>query len=395
MTIKLEKISLSFSLILAIVIGIYLPTSYNGELFSVKMTILLWIILSGFIILLLMWNKIDKLSLFIALVIVSYLSVISMMRELEGGFDVSLAIMAPIVCLILLTSITFKNIEKVGIEKYLDVFMVVCIVINIGILAGTSSIKNLIYFFYTQYYKEALNYSVGIRKPVFLFGVHSYAAFYYMLFFLLCYFTYKKINKRRFWYYSIILFCFTLLLRSSSSLVFSIYMGGILLYDIVKHKKYFCLSFGFFALILCICKGDLLIQYLESMLSKSNGILGRYTKGAGLFNENMNVITNSLGIGFTIARKMDLYYGDSGYMYFLTLGNVILVVLTYILIIHFIYRNLNKKYARHLCVTILLIEGAVSASTTYRFIAVLIFFVIYLKALQMKNIKINFVEENK
>lgn len=372
---------LLFILVFTFMLGILMPTSFNGKLYGKIMELLVWLLVSAFIGVLLYYFRINKKSMWISLWLIIYLFSIGIFRELGGGFDISLAIAAPFVCIVLVLSLSFDRIASLKVEKFLHLFIILSATVNFGIIAKVGFIIKLLHFFYTQYYPEALQYSVDLGKPVFLFGVHSYASFYYMLFFLLCYFTYKKNKKRLFWYYEWILLGYTVLLRSSSSLFFGCYMAVILVYQIFKEKKAVSLILLPIGLSYLILKYDLISKYFLNLTSRNNGILARYNFSSGLFDENWKIISSSLGIGFSIAREKMLYYGDSSYIYYFTLGNIILLTLFYTLLICFLFRNVRKFYAIHLSISILCVEFAVNASTTYRFIAVLLFCVLYLKIL--------------
>ena len=145
-------------------------------------------------------------------------------------------------------------------------------------------------------------------------------------------------------------------------------------------SKSIIIAISFIAIFLFF-QSELYFKYSSMIFSESNGFLPRYTEDS-VFTENYKILSESiLGIGFNIARNDNLSYTDSGYIVYLTMGNIIFMIGLYYLLFRFLSNNLNAYFIYPVFLTIMLFEFAIPIVLYIKFFYMIIFFVMYLKSL--------------
>jgi len=361
-----------------------LPTSKDENIFGAEYLICVWSVISVLVIYLASVNRVDRGIVILGSISVAYLLFVTSIELMTNQYArISLARIAPILCLLLLSSTVIKTkVPFFIMEKCFDIYCIIMIFWNLGIMFSNELVQSFTKSFYSQYYDNALYYSVMMNKPVMSFGVHSYAAYFYMLLFYLSYISAKNTGKIKYYVYCISIFIFTVFLSSNSSLVYGIVMM-IMLFSLIKGKPVFIFAFMvIFFFILAFSLPDLLSKYLMIFNSRINGFIPRYFGDNTVFSENIRVIRNSMGIGFCIPDNLNLGYSDSGYMVYLTMGHIPFVVVIYSIIYKFIKNNFSKKHVWFLSFVIFSFEIALPATFNYRFPFVIIFVITFLKSIE-------------
>lgn len=346
-SMKIEKIVY----IIVMIMFFIFPTSMHRVPHSVGWTIMLWGMQSIIICYLLWIQRIEKKQLLLAIITILYLMLVTMIAlNNNDKLYISLARIAPIVCFILMCCVLYKSRQNVSFYIFLlDIMCVVLIVWNLLTLMRIEGFIEFVNDFYTQLDTYTATYwSLVKNKPIFTFGVHNFASVFYMHIFLFNYFAYKKLKRKRFVLYMLALLVFTLLLRASSSAGIACVMILFLANLFVNSKKRFLL----FIILVCICAGiiwnsGLLSAYIGAFSSKSNGFFARYSSETNLYAGNYQILKELLlGIGFTIGSSdLNIYFGDSGYIIYYTMGGLLLPIMLFILIYRYYRMNLNRKMA--------------------------------------------------
>lgn len=385
-----EREGMNIICVICLIIFAFMPTSQNGVIFGLQRTILVWLTSTIVCILSLLHNRASYgkivLSFFFCL---TYMTIVTLAAQTRySEYHVSLARIAPLMVLLLLVEIRFCRIPSSKVMLFLlNAFSIIAIVWNAGIMMRFQPITDFTYNWYTQYFDLAVYYSViQSAKPVMTFGVHTYAAYYYFIFFLLCLFTYEKTHKDRYLVYAVCFMGFSLFLVSSTAIIFFFIMAAILSFRLIKdgRRKTFILFLAALAImvVILIKNSDYLYQKLYyNMTNGQNSFVSRYSSNS-VFTENMKVITSSLGIGFNIIDELQLGYSDSGYVVYLTMGNVPLMLYLYYKLYYFLRFNIPAVYRKSIILVVLLFDFALPATFQYRFSFSIIFVIEYLKMLE-------------
>lgn len=390
-----KKIIMNIISVICIFIFFLLPTSNNGEIIGVGRVIFVWSILSILVIIIGLVNEIKYTNMTIFyFLLLGYMIIVTLLAQKNFDlYHISLARIAPIVVLTYVSFIKIINIPSFSLMKnLLHFFCIICIIWNLGIMFNIDNIIKFTYNNYSQYVDTALYYSVLIgHKPVMSFGVHTYASYFYFIFFLLSYYTYEKLNKRIFLFYSIMLTIFCLFLVSTTSIIFFVAMVIFLIYKTLKKcntKRALIILFFMVVLVFIIASNfnTLYEKLYKNITGGENSFISRYSNNS-VFVENFKIISSSLGIGFNVIDELELGYSDSGYIVYLTMGSIPLLVMVYYRLYKFLDANINNKYKKAIMLIIFSFEFALPASTNYRFIVMILFVICYLNALTLKSNK--------
>jgi hypothetical protein len=376
---------LKFIPLFSLVMFAFMPTSHEGVIYSKYWSLAIWIIIITFITLVAFFNNLDyRLILNGFLFIVIYLGIITVFTLTKNASShFSLYRVAPVASLVLLTSITIKtkNVSSSFFRRLLDIFFIAMFMWNSLILLGSNFIKEFTMNNYSQYYAKAIEYTFFYKKTVMSFGVHTWASYFYLIMFYLSYVTAQSTNKIRFYLYCGIALLFTVFLTSNSSLVYGTIMAIMLLWLLRKRKALLLLIAGLVVIMLVNYWDVLLGKYLIYINSNTNGIVSRYLSSNSSFANNFKIIFSSLGIGFTILDNKKIGFSDSGYIVYLTMGSIPLLLFIYSRIYNFLVRNIIRKYIWFILFIVFSFEFALPATYSYRFPFVIIFIVYYLKSL--------------
>ena len=386
--------------VILLFIFMFFPTSKNGELYGTTYMILVWGIIFFLVVILSFINKIHFEKMIISIILLNlYMIVVTLLAQQKySNYHISLARIIPILTLIIVTFIEIKNDLKFSyMEKLLHVICLSTIFINIGILLKNANIVSFMSNNYNQYYDLVAYYSyVYGSKPVMTFGVHTYASYFYFIFFVLCYFTYEKTNKKIFLIYCLFFCVFCFFLISTTAIIYFILMILFLLKKLLKNinknKIFFLLFFLIsISLVLLLNYNTVFEKLLVNFTNGNNSFISRYSSNS-VFNENFKVITSSLGIGYNIIDNLNIGYSDSGYIVYLTMGSIPLMLFIYYRLYKFIVNNIERKYRGIIIFIIFSFEIALPATFNYRFIPMILFVILYFKSLSYND---NIMEEVK
>lgn len=367
----------------------FCPTSSETIIYGLGRTLFIWSVAAIVVLLFVLSGKVNgaRLVLSFCFCMIYMIAVTLIAQQQFGSYHESLARIAPLIVLILLFESEVNEFPNFKLELVLiNLFSICCILWNCGILLRIPAVQQFTYNNYNQYYDLALFYSVMQNaKPVMSFGVHTYASYFYFFFFILSYYTYEVTEKRRYLVYCVAYIGFTVFLVSTTALFFSIAMFTFLSYHLIKRndRKDFIALLVFLSISLLVLykNFDFLIDKIYiNMTNGQNSFVSRYAKGS-VFTENIKVITSSLGIGFNILDDVNLGYSDSGYVVYLTMGNIPLMIYVYYNLFALFKRNIPKKFLTIVMVIIFSFEAALPASFQQRFPFLVIFIIGYLQSL--------------
>ena len=369
--------------------NIFLPTSKNKVIYGVDHLIFVWIILLLEVFILLINNKVHKLRLVCSIIGINiYMIIVTMLaKDTYPDARVSLARIVPILSLLVLCSIKIESYPKIVFLKgVLNFVSIVAIVWNVLIILRVPQVIDFTYNNYNQYYEACGYYQLVLgHKPVMSFGVHTYASYFYFLLFILCYATYRIQSETLYMFYCYMYALFCLFCVSTTSIIFFLIMILVLVSDFKRS-----VSVRTFALIMVVFAGGLVIVYFnfsdiyarvyQNFTGGGHGFLARYSTSS-VFDVNFNVIRSSLGIGYNIIPSLELSYSDSGYIVYLTMGNIPLMVAIYYNVIKFINDNV-RVFKILVMIAVLGFELGLPGTFNYRFSYFIIFVVLYLGALK-------------
>lgn len=344
--IKIKVDSAILIILLGILVFIF-PTSIVGSPLDSKGTIALWGAGTLILLLLIYLNKMDRKLLAYAMLLGSYLFVATYMIIFRNTyFRFSIARVAPIICClgVFIVNLKVSYQDRQRVLKFFRFILNVVLVINIALLLQVTPIKELIINFYTQYDKVITAHQISTNKPISFFGVHNIASFFYTGFFLICMECFYREKQKRYAWYMFGLFLCNLLLKSTTSLGFTCLMILMLFtYNSKITKKKIWMFFGTAFVAVLFLFSPLFSAYVNALLSKTNGFIPRYINGFQTLYKNnfIELLRNPLGIGFTISDSLEypLYYTDSGYFVYLTMGNFCLLLGVY-----FLFKKYISKY---------------------------------------------------
>lgn len=380
--ISLERIKVNMIPLIAMFMFAFFPTSFAEVIGGKKYIVFLWGFLALFLMFVWFGNAINIPKLKIVLFIIGYMSIITVIQVSRNEWArFSVARIAPLLLLLMLLTIKIKQIPDMKVmERLIDIFSVICIVWNIGILLQFQPIVHFTQCFYSQYYERALYYSMLYRKPVMGFGVHTYAAYYYFLIFTCYYALVVKYNRMKDYILCTVYIVLTVLLTSNSSLIYAVIMLLMFLWQIRK-KVFALLGLGSIGGVVLWKNWSRIVEnYIIFLTNNKSGFRGRYL-GSDSFTHNFEVIKNSLGIGFCILDNKNITYSDSGYVMYMTMGGIVLISLLYFLIILFLEDNIAKPYRWSILFLVLSFEIALPGTFSYRFIFSTVFIVYFFRAL--------------
>lgn len=365
--------------------SMFIPTSFNGMLFGLWYTVLKWLIALFVIIIMMAYNKINKDRFIISLGLLAYLFVISLAAVLQFDSRFSFAKIVPIVCILLMFSIDFDsclNRREINAMKIISIIAIS--ILGIGVISHVPIVGDFLINFYSQSYDSATLNAIFKGRPVFTLGVYTRTAFFYTMLFVYFYLSYIVSNSKFDITSCLILCILCVFLTSNSSIVYSCFMF-ILFARLIKDKPIL-----FVTCLIVIVLGlyesfDYLIEmYERAFASDLNGFKGRYATINTLFSANFDVIFNSLGLGFTI--RDDVVNADSGWINFLTMGSLPLMIGVYFLL----YKSLNSNIKEHsvLILSVILSFEIVECGMFFdRFIFIYILYLNLIKSINANNLK--------
>ena len=372
----------SFVLSLILLSAIFFPSSSNGIIFSSSKVVVYYSFILFLLLILFFFSTFDNINLIISGLILLLLSVSTILSIIILNSDFSIARLAIVMFSLLIFNTKFYNSKNIHHLRYLFHFITIFIIFfNLYFLIFDREISQFLIDNYSQfnYYTVASQLLEG--KPVFTFGVHTFASFFY---FLLFYFWYINIKffKEIFLYYFYIFFLllFMILLRSYSSILMLSISLILLVLSIFKKTvvsnivKISIFSSPIIIIFIIIFFNS---QIQDLLFNESHGIFPRYF--GDLFFINFEMIKRTiLGLGFTIARDYPVVYTDSGPIVYITMGNFFFPILFYLVYFRFLKINL-KKHHHILFFSTLLFELAIPLLIYLKGVLIILTIVYYQK----------------
>lgn len=344
--------------ILLILFSCLVPTSSRGSIFAESWKNYLYYF--GYLTILTVFSstrcKFSKTNIYIFIFVTFYLIVASINSYYSVGGEFSLARTGPVIAYFYIVSLKKeKSIKKNVLLKFLIVLILFILIVNTLSVTGNSTINQFLVDNYSQFRSHSVSYAISESKPVFTFGVHSFASFYYATFGLLLHLLKSEKNKILYFFLQFGLLFMILLCKSSSAILCSVWMTYLIFKDA---KGYFTKN----ALILILITSLLIVSAVaieqieatkNNISSYDHGLLARYVEFNNLFEDNFVVLEKTIfGIGFTIPRNYAVTYTDSGYVVYYTMGKVILVLFVVFTLVRFVFENYQND--RFLILSLLL-----------------------------------------
>lgn len=377
-----------FIAIIIVFLFLLYPTSFDGVIRdSVSSVSFDWAISFLFVIIaLISYGTFDRKNIVISIIILVYLTIMTAISNATDNYSTfSVARLAPITLFLFLS--TAKITYRFPMKKLFilfDIVMILIIVINVLILIENESIKKIIVDNYSQFYSNATTQMFDKKRPIFTFGVYTFASYFYTLLYLLSVYSFESTKKNKYKLYYLLLLFFNILLASNFSILSSLFMIFVLFVNAIKNKS--SIDFIFFAILVAVVaiwiinNKQLIGYYAESIFSTGNGIAGRYSN-EGVLMINNEYLQNHSNIGFNIIRNIDLTYTDSGYFVLRLMGGWIILIPYYYLFYRFMKNNFRSYYLYFLIIT-LLFEIAIPVSIYIKFAPAMIFCIVYLSSLR-------------
>ena len=260
----------------------------------------------------------------------------------------------------LIWCITFGDLSISGkmANKLLVILSAILIIWGWGLVFTVPFVENFTIQWYSSLNEDMLSSMMSRGKPVMSFSTHSVSAFFITLFFFLHCISLREgyanvIN------YVCMLLLFLLVIPMTSNT--AIVMLGIMALLFMWSSKS---TFTKLALIIvCLSvfwyywDNGFISMYIDGIVNGTNaeahGLGARYDSGN--YDGNFEVIKSIGGIGFLRSSTEFFEMRDSGFIYLMTQGNIILLTLIYILRYQFFKRN-QKQYAWLTILIFLLLE---------------------------------------
>ena len=337
MLIEIEKLKLHIILGL-IVIGIFLPSSLNGNTFNTLYPIFNTIVTISILILTIQQFNFHRslLVLFMILFLIVN-TILTNFTQYQFG---TLLIIIP---LLFYFSIDLKEIDTKIYIKYLNLVSILLFILGFGVIFNIEMINNFLSASYTTSFTDLYYYMISANRPVGPFGSHSIAAFIYFIFFTLYYVLWLKSKYLLYLIISIIYVLFIFSLKSFSALFFIVFAIATIINSTFLLKKinilFFMINISATIIIFLLLNSFIDITSIL-MGTETNGLLSRYGLN-GILNNNIDFLESNLFMGDGIGYTKELIYTDSGYIHNLLIYGISGTITFYIIFyIHF----LQKKF---------------------------------------------------
>jgi hypothetical protein len=357
-------LSIFLSCILLIIVFFY-PTSSNSVIYSALEIIVFYFIVTILLISSLLFIKINKINLILAFFLFVALSLSSLISILSLSAELSIARIAIVLMSLFIFASNFQ-INKNFSYFFRIIFhfiTIITIVSNLFFLAGDTYIEEFLIKNFSQFFFYTVPSQLSQGKPVFTFGVHTFASYFYFLIIYFWFISFKLSSKKFIYFLYILFFLLFIILLDSYSAYVLFFLSLLMVLSLFISEIRYVLYFKLFIMILPFLFLIILLFYNEEIQSiffdDSHGIFPRYF--GGLFSINFEVIGKTIfGIGFTIPRNFNIVYTDSGPIVYHTMGVIYFPVVFYILFYRFLKVNLKSNFLFLFLIT-LLFELAIPA----------------------------------
>lgn len=389
------------ALALLLVLGLYFPTSINGE-HSVR-SILVAFALLFVLLAYLAWRHgvftghlaFISLPIMIVLIGCSIYTILARPTQLDAG------LFAKFSALVLVFALDLRSLRLgAAVSRVLTVVNLLNILMGVAILVGSQWIADFLPRYYWLSDDSLLPGMLMLHKPVLTFGTHSLAGLYLYLFFFVNWEDYRFRRRNLALIFAVSYFVMLLGLTSFTSLA----LGGLALVQMALWLWKYNRRLAIVGSLSIVAAAPFLGRYFADQVgismempqlgktflnSELSGPLSRFGPGGELQGEIGNLLRHPfspIGLArsesaFAVESPGHFYIGDSGPLEYLTRGSIPLLLLIYGGLYLFLHRNL--AYSAH-CTTIFLVilafETGFSALGSSRTYFLLPFFVVYLNS---------------
>lgn len=384
-----KKNSLVFSLLLFI--GIFSPTSINGQM-SNNFSFVSFFLLFIFFVLL-----IKKRITMIRVLLFIMINISLLIFTVSASFIFTKYSFGIYPNFLFLSLLFFLDLKDIRVNSIVRTSFLICtgviIFLGFGVVSSSQAVLQFILNYYIAGYDNLLPNMLAGFKPVGTFATHSIAALFLFIFFYLNIKSYEVLNKFIYLLFAIILLILLFFIRSNSSLIFLLF-SFFILFNLFKSNK---TSLVIVAVVISIIPlyfifiDDTILVIMNKfdlsliLSSDKNGLRGRYSSESPLQPTIDYIMSNPFSpLGLAVSDK--LYYSDSGFILYVLRGSIIMAAGIYYGIFNFFKTNvLEKKTYLFLVFILLLFEIGYPILIYLRMLFFIPFLVIYLN--HIYNIK--------
>lgn len=377
-----KKNSLVFSLLLFI--GIFSPTSINGQMSNNFSFISFFLLFIFFVILIKKRITPVRILLFILI------NVSLLLFTLSASFVFTKYSFGIYPNFFFLSLLSFLDLKNIKVNSLVRSSFLICtgliIFLGFGVVFSSQAVLQFILNYYIAGYDNLLPNMLAGFKPVGTFATHSVAALFLFIFFYLNIKSYMVLKKFIYLLCAIILLILLFFIRSNSSLVFLLFSFFILFNLFKSNRTSLIIVLALISIIplYFIFIDDTILVIMEKfdlsliLSSDKNGLRGRYSSESPL-QPTIDYISNNpfSPLGLTVSDK--LYYSDSGFILYILRGSLIMTLAIYYGLFNFLKTNIfEKKAYLFLLFILLLFEIGYPVLINIRMLFFLPFIVIYL-----------------
>lgn len=297
-----------------LLIGIYCPTSIDGQQSPWLWAIPGFVAIAGFVILMIVhgiWSGPFLCSVIVMASLLGYTVMTSLWTVTPGA-------LLPYALVALLLS---ANFSRINYGWPLRVSWIALNTVNIGlsllIIADVRPAKQFIIAYYSAFYDTLATSMLNADKPILMFGSHSIAAF----FFFVCFYLHLRMHTytRSFWSLAVSLVYLGLLipLKSVSAYFLAIGALAVLIYHTFDRRAILLVGGCIFiavigASLMTNAQWEGATSTVERVIAApESGFQGRYSS-SGVLAANLRYIGEHPLRGIGINYSDTLWYGDSG-----------------------------------------------------------------------------------
>lgn len=376
-------------LILLVFLAFFLPTSIEGEQIEAIWGAINAVLIGVVCLQLASQHGFNRFVTIAAIAVLVALCVSSLIVLIGKAGDFSTARFAPTFIVLAVFSLRTGSvrIRRETAIRLIDILALVIIAWNLLALVRFEPLISFVEKYYIQLDDyTATEYSLLVGKPVFTFGVHNFASVFYFFIFYCASKIYFQDGYKRMLIYSAALFVFTLLLASTAAYGTAAIMIAAFAYELWYRKT---VSIKWLMVLLAPVIIALILlnpATIERLLLSENGFIARYASNNLYAGNSAFLMEYPLGAGFTIPSSSKVYFADSGFWIYLTMGNVSLLCGLFALFFFYVKKNVHEKDDRiYLIVSYLTAELSFSSFLYWKTIALLIISVVILNALSKKK----------
>lgn len=384
-------------LILLLVVGMYFPTSVNGEHnpAGILITFAVWLVL----LVSLVCKRSVNLAVagFISIPIMMLLSAFTLWGLLRHPVKIDSGLFVKFGAIALLYTVDLRGL---WLGRIADRAFVLVNVLNIAmgilILAGNDWVTDFLPRYYWNSDSLLVPHMLALHKPILTFGTHSLAGLFLYLFFWVTWEAFRCNGSRLAMAFALTYFILLLALASFTSLALAALAAaeaGSWLWK--RNRHIFCalvlgsaLAVVFFLPMIAVQIDDMgaLPQFAAGTFLnlEQSGLLSRYGPGGDLKGE-MNYLSENpfspIGLASPEFDETPQHFGvgDSGPLEYLVRGSIPLLLLLYYGLYRFLKHNLVvPAHVTKLFLVLIFFETGFSALTASRAYFLLPFFIVCL-----------------